>query len=79
MLSLASDADIVPAFNDGEAAWSMVLEEGEDGGDGTFGFQDANPDGLGRGGGGLCSTDAGAVSNAAILSRKEPGLGFGGG
>jgi hypothetical protein len=58
----------------------MDLEEGEDGGDGTFGFQDANPEGLGRGaGGGLWPTDAGAVSNAAILSRKEPGLGFGGG
>jgi hypothetical protein len=60
----------------------MVLEEGEDGGDGTFGFQVANPEGLGRGAGALCPADAGAVaefSNAAILSRKDPGFDFGGG
>jgi hypothetical protein len=81
MLSLASEADIAPvAFKGGEAACSVVLEDGEDGGDGTFGFQDANPEGLGRGaGGGLWPADVGGVdedSNAAILSRKEPGLGF---
>jgi hypothetical protein len=79
MLSLASEADIAPvAFEEGEAAWSIVLEEGEDGGDGTFGFQ---AEGLGRGAGGLCTADAGVaeVSNAAILSRKEPGLGLWGG
>ena len=60
----------------------MVLEEGEDGGDGAFGFQDANPEGLGRGGGGACPADAVVVadfSKAAILSRKEPGFGLGGG
>lgn len=68
------------AFNGGEEACSVDLEEGDGGGDGTFGFQDANPEGLGRGaGGGLWPVDAGVEaedSNAAILSRKEPGLGF---
>lgn len=58
----------------------MDLEEGEEGGDGPFGFQEANPEGLGRiAGGGLWPADAGAVaedSKAAILSRKEPGFGF---
>ena len=58
----------------------MDLEDGEGGGDGTLGFQDANPEGLGRGtGGGLWPAEAGVVavdSKAAILSRKEPGLGF---
>jgi len=58
----------------------MLLEEGEDGGEGTFGFQAL---GLGRGGGGACPVDAGVVadadfSKAAILSRKEPGFGLGG-
>ena len=81
MLSLASEADIAPvALNGGEAAWSVVLEDGEVGGDCAFGFQDANPEGLGRGaGGGLWPADGGAEaedSKAAILSRKEPGLGF---
>lgn len=80
MLSLASEADIAPvAFNGGEEAWSVDLEDGEDGGDGTFGFQDApaNPEGLGRGaGGGLWAGAVAEDSNAAILSRKEPGLGF---
>ena len=73
---------MVPAFNEGEAAWSVDLEEGEDGGDGTFGFQDANPGGLDRGAGGFWAVDTGAVaefSNAAILARKEPGLGIEGG
>ena len=53
MLSLASEADIAPvALNGGEAEWSVFLEDGEDGGDVAFGFQDANPEGLGRGAGG---------------------------
>ena len=82
MLSLASEADIAPiAFNEGEAARSVDLEEGEDGGDGTgtVGFQEALP--VGRGAGGLWTVDAGVeeVSKAAILSRKEPGLGLWGG
>lgn len=45
-----------------------------------MGFHDANPAGFGRGGGGAA---VGAVvalfSKAAILSRREPGLGLGGG
>ena len=60
----------------------MLLEEGEDGGEGTFGFQVANPEGLGRGAGADCPVAAAGVadfSKAAILSRKEPGFGFGGG
>ena len=78
MLSLASAADIVP--DEREAVLSRVLEEGEDGGDGTFGFQDANPEGLGRGAG-TCPVEGTVAdfSKAAILSRKEPGFGLGGG
>jgi len=62
----------------------VLFEEGEGGGEGTFGFQDANPDGLGRGAGAGWLVGTGAVveadfSNAAILSRKEPGFGLGGG
>ena len=59
----------------------MLFEEGEDGGDGTFGFHDANPAGLGRGAEVGWPVDAGAAadfSNAAILSRREPGF-LGGG
>lgn len=53
---------------------------GESGGEGTLGFQDWKPAGLGRGAGaGAGAVDAADFSNAAILSRSEPGFGLGGG
>ena len=81
MLSLASEADIDPVdLNEEGVALSTLLEEGDDGGDGAFGFQEANPCGFGRGtGAGPTGVDAVAdFSKAAILSRMEPGFGLGG-
>lgn len=83
MLSFASEADIPPiGFLSG--TWERSGEDadalgGEDG-DGALGFQ-ASPPGFGRGAGAGRSTgvEAGLFSNAAILSRREPGFGFGGG
>jgi hypothetical protein len=45
-----------------------------------LGFQLANPAGFGRGGGGRSGAGFAVAlfSKAAILSRKDPGLGFGG-
>jgi len=75
---LASDADIPPAFLSGIIPWSTE-DPADDGGEGAFGFQD-NPPGLGRGAGpGPGPVVEEGFSNAAILSRNEPGLGFGGG
>ena len=79
MLSLASDADI-PAALDVEAACSVLPADGDSGGVGALGFQDAKPAGFGRGAGaGAWGAEDADFSNAAILSRNEPGLGFGGG
>jgi len=82
MLSLASDADMPATFEEEEVdelACSVVDAAGEEGGDGTLGFQVAKPAGFGRGAGagpeGAADAD---FSNAAILSRSEPTLGFGG-
>lgn len=76
MLSFASDADIPPAFlSDGAGTFPA---DGDDGGDGTLGFHEIPP-GLGRGAGGPGAGPPAGFSNAAILSRKDPGLGFGGG
>jgi hypothetical protein len=74
ILSLASDADIPPAFLSDVAGSALA---GDDGGDGALGFHDTPP-GFGRGagagpGGGFPAT---GFSNAAILSRNEPTLGF---
>lgn len=85
MLSLASDADIPPIFAGGDDACSVdvvpvAAAGGEFGGDGTLGFQVAKPAGFGRGAGagpGAGAADA-DFSKAAILSRSEPGFGFGG-
>jgi len=79
MLSFASDADIPPVLTvDGPCSLDA---DGEDGGEGALGFQDENPAGFGRtagpGGGGAAVVDD--FSNAAILSRRDPGFGFGGG
>ena len=50
-----------------------------DGGDGGLGFHE-RPPGFGRGtGAGPGAGPAAGFSNAAILSRNEPGLGLGGG
>lgn len=51
---------------------------GESGGEGALGFQDWKPAGLGRGAGGA-GPAAADFSKAAILSRREPGFGLGGG
>jgi len=60
-------------------ALDAVGGSGDDGGDDCFGFQFANPAGLGRGCGALSEGGfAALVSNAAILSRREPSLGLGG-
>lgn len=86
ILSLASDADIPPIFAGGgdDACSADVVAvagaDGEVGGDGTLGFQVAKPAGFGRGPGagpGAGADDA-DFSKAAILSRSEPGFGFGG-
>jgi hypothetical protein len=58
----------------------VVPADGDDGGEGTLGFQAENPAGLGRTagawpGGGAADAD---FSNAAILSRRDPGFAFGG-
>jgi len=71
MLSTASDADI-----------PLVLRSnsGDCGGEGTFGFHDCRVEGFGRGAGaGGGAEPLLAFSNAAILSRREPGFGFGDG
>lgn len=79
MLSLASDADIPPALADDDAA-SVLPADGDEGGDGTLGFQEEKPAGFGRGAGAGAGAAADAdFSKAAILSRREPGFGFGGG
>ena len=73
MLSYASEADIPPVFFS-DAACSV--EPGDDGGDGTLGFHETPP-GFGRGtDGGEFPAAAAGFSNAAILSRNEPTLGF---
>lgn len=78
MLSFASDADIPPVFLSTDGPLSTA--DGDDGGEGTLGFH-CNPPGLGRGavagpGGGAAFPPG--FSNAAILSRSELTLGFGG-
>ena len=79
MLSLASVADMPPAFGTEVLAFSAG-GFGELGGEGTLGFQDWKPAGLGRGAGAGAGVAAAAdFSNAAILSRSEPGFGLGGG
>lgn len=73
MLSFASDADIPPTFLS-DVACSAPL--GDDGGDGTLGFHNTPP-GFGRGAGtGPGDEFSVGFSNAAILSRSEPTLGF---
>lgn len=80
MLSFASDADIPPGFTAEGEACSVAPAEGDTGGDGALGFHDWNPAGLGRGAGaGAGAADVADFSNAAILSRSEPGFGFAGG
>ena len=79
MLSFASDADIPPIFTEDELLCSVLPAAGEDGGEGTLGFQVANPAALGRtAGGGPGAADEAGFSNAAILSRRDPTFGFGG-
>lgn len=76
MLSFASEADIPPVLR-------STVEESPPGctddGDGALGFHDTGPGfGRGTGAGPGVETFVG-FSKAAILSRKEPGLGFAGG
>jgi len=71
MLSIASDADIPLDVRPGS---------GDRGGEGAFGFHDWRVEGLGRGAGaGVGAALLLAFSNAAILSRREPGFDFGDG
>lgn len=71
MLSIASDADIPLDLRSGS---------GECGGEGTFAFHDWRVEGFGRGAGGAGGAALLlAFSKAAILSRREPGFGFGDG
>jgi hypothetical protein len=79
ILSSASDANIPPALAE-EDVCSVVPADGDDGGEGTLGFQAANTAGLGRTagawpGGGGADAD---FSNAAMLSGRDPGFAFGG-
>lgn len=80
MLSFASDADIPPALLLALRSDEASAAEGDDGGVGSLGFHEIPP-GLGRSAGagpGRGPVPAG-FSKAAILSRRDPGFGFGGG
>ena len=82
MLSLASAADIpADAAADNAPSSFAACGGGDDGGETGLGFHEANPAGLGLGAGGAGAgpDDVDDFSNAAMRSRKEPGLGFGGG
>lgn len=78
---MASDADMPAGLGGAEVdGGSATVAGGEPGGEGGFGFHVAKPAGLGRGGGGAeAVVEVEDFSNAAILSRKEPGFGFAGG
>lgn len=79
MLSIASETDI-PVVLGGFLSPDGTCSGEDAGGDGALGFH-WRPLGLGRGGGGpdVVGPDVALFSNAAILSRRELGFGFGGG